>query len=340
MKDIRTTARENMKGYCRVCPICDGRACAGEVPGMGGINTAATFRNNVSALAAIKLNMQLVHDIEMPQTATTLLGLPLSFPVLAAPIGGISFNMGTAVSEEDFATAVVQGCDAAGAIGCTGDGVPEVIHQAGFNAIRANKGKGIPFIKPWEGSELTNKLEGALATGTKVVGMDIDAAGLITLRKMGRPVTPKNSAALRSIIDTVHKAGATFILKGIMTPKDAQLAMDAGADALVVTNHGGRVLDHCPGTAAVLPSIAAAVKGRVPLIVDGGVRDGVDVLKMLALGADVVGIGRPVAIAAMGGQTTGVQTYLQSVHAQLTQAMLMTGCRDIANISDECIFKG
>lgn len=340
MKDIRTAARENMKGYCRVCPICDGRACAGEVPGMGGLNTASTFRNNVSALAAVQLNMQLVHNIEMPDTSTTLLGQALSFPVLAAPIGGISFNMGTAVSEEYYATAVIQGCEATGTIGCTGDGVPDIIHQAGFAAIRANHGKGIPFIKPWEGAELTTKLKGAIATGSPIVGMDIDAAGLITLRKMGRPVTPKGSAALRAIIDTLHAAGTKFILKGIMTPKDALLAIDAGADALVVTNHGGRVLDHCPGTAAVLPSIAAAVQGRVPLIVDGGVRDGVDVLKMLALGADIVGIGRPIAIAAMGGQTAGVEKYLQNVHAQLTQAMLMTGCADIASIHNGIIFRG
>lgn len=338
MKDIRTAAREHMKGHCRVCTICDGRACAGEVPGMGGLNTASTFRNNVSTLASVQLNMQLVHDIEHPDTATTFLGMPLSFPFLAAPIGGVSFNMGTALSEEDYATAIVQGSQQAGVAGCTGDGVPDNIHQAGFAAIRAAHGAGIPFIKPWEGAELSIKLEGALATGTKAVGMDIDAAGLITLRKMGRPVSPKSPHALRTIIDTVHAGGAAFILKGIMTPKDALLAAEAGADAIVVSNHGGRVLDHCPGTAATLPAIAAALQGRLPIVVDGGVRDGVDVLKMLALGADIVSMGRPVAIAAQGGQAAGVQKFLELVHAQLTQAMLMTGCKDIASVDSKIIF--
>ena len=76
-----------------------------------------------------------------------------------------------------------------------------------------------------------------------------------------------------------------------MTPQDAEKAVAAGADAIVVSNHGGRVLDHCPGTADILPHIAAALRGRVPIIVDGGVRSGVDVLKMLALGADAVGVG-------------------------------------------------
>lgn len=338
MKDIRTTARENMKGRCRVCPICDGRACAGEVPGMGGLNTATSFRNNISALAAIQLNMQLVHDIDQPDTGSHFLGLHLRFPVLAAPIGGVDFNMGTALSEEEYATAIVQGSLKAGIIGCTGDGVPDNIHKAGFSAICTAKGMGIPFIKPWDGAELAQKTDTALATGCKVIGMDIDAAGLITLRKMGRPVSPKNAQALQALVAKVHAAGARFILKGVMTPHDALLAAEAGVDAIVVSNHGGRVLDHCPGTAAALPAIAAALQRRLPIVVDGGVRDGVDVLKMLALGADVVGIGRPLAIAAQGGKTEGVQTYLETVHAQLTQAMLMTGCRNLASISTGIIF--
>lgn len=339
MKEIRTSAREKMKGFCRVCPVCDGRACTGEVPGMGGLNTASSFRNNVSALAALQINMQLVHDIEQPDTSTTFLGMDLAFPVLGAPIGGVSFNMGTAVSEEDYATAIIQGCESLGIVGCTGDGVPPVIHQAGFAAIKANKGRGIPFVKPWEGEELSTKLDGALATGATIVGMDVDAAGLITLRKMGRPVAPKSPQALQEIIKRVHDSGASFVLKGIMTPLDAQRAMDAGVDALVVSNHGGRVLDHCPGTAAVLPGIAAVVKRHIPIVVDGGVRDGVDVLKMLALGADVVGIGRPMSIAAVGGLQAGVQKYLENVHAQLTQAMLLTACRNVKAISPRVLFK-
>ncbi|MEG2172876.1 MAG: alpha-hydroxy-acid oxidizing protein [Desulfovibrionaceae bacterium] len=338
MKDIRIAAREHMKGHCRICPLCDGRACAGEVPGMGGLNTGATFRNNISALARVHINMQLIHAIEAPDTSTSFLGQPLRFPLLAAPIGGVAFNMGTALSEEEYALAIVQGSLQAGIIPCTGDGVPDNIHQAGFAAIRAAGGHGIPYIKPWEDPELTQKLDGALATGAKIIGMDIDAAGLITLRKMGRPVSPKNLSALRKIIDHLHTAGAAFILKGVMTPQDALLAAEAGADALVVSNHGGRVLDHCPGTAAVLPAIAAAVRKRLPIVVDGGVRDGVDVLKMLALGADIVSIGRPLAIAAQGGQAAGVQKFLELVHAQFTQAMLMTGCQSVKDIDGRRIF--
>jgi methylmalonyl-CoA mutase cobalamin-binding subunit len=340
MKDTRDKARELMQGYCRVCKVCDGRACAGEVPGMGGLGTAASFKNNVTALASVRLNMRLLHGVTEPDTSTSLLGFDLSMPVLAAPIGGVSFNMGGKVSEEDYIDAVVGGCKASGVIGCTGDGVPPVIHESGFAAITANGGHGIPFIKPWEGGELGEKLEKARATGCSVFGMDVDAAGLITLRQMGRPVSPKTPDELEAIIATVHGWGAKFILKGVMTPDEAVLAAQVGADAIVVSNHGGRVLDHTPGTAEVLAGVAAAAKGRLAILVDGGVRDGADVLKMVALGADAVMIGRPVSVAAIGGLGQGVEKYMAALKAQLTQAMVLTGSADIASVTSRVLYAG
>lgn len=338
MKEVRDKARQLMKGYCRVCPVCDGRACAGEVPGMGGLGTGSAFRGNLAALASVKLNMRLVHDVKEPDTRTTLLGLPLDMPVLAAPIGGVSFNMGGGVSEEDYIDAIVRGCNERGLVGCTGDGVPPFIHESGFAAIRAAGGRGIPFVKPWDGDELSQKLEKALATGCTVVGMDVDAAGLITLRKMGRPVAPKTPEELAEIVGKVHAAGARFILKGVMGTADARLAADVGVDAIVVSNHGGRVLDHTPGTAEVLPSIADAVKGRLAILADGGVRDGVDVFKMLALGADAVMIGRPFSIAAVGGLAEGVASYIDTLKAQLVQAMILTGSANVAGISRSSLY--
>lgn len=331
MKEIRDKARQSMKGFCRVCPVCDGRACVGEVPGMGGLGTAASFRNNVTSLAALRLNMRLVHDVKSPDLSTRLLGLDLSMPLLAAPIGGVSFNMGGGITEEEYVEAILAGCKDRGLIGCTGDGVPPFLHEAGFGGIRNHGGHGIPFVKPWDGDELDEKLGKALDTGCSVLGMDVDAAGLITLRKMGRPVAPKSPAELETIIRRVHDAGVRFILKGIMTPEDACLAVEVGADGIVVSNHGGRVLDHTPGTAEVLSEVADPVRGRIAVLVDGGVREGVDVLKMLALGADAVMIGRPFAMAAVGGQADGVRTYIDALRAQLEQAMILTGCEDVAS---------
>ena len=334
MKTIRAAARKSMKGHCRVCPVCNGVACSGEVPGMGGLGSGTSFRANIEALAAYRLEMRLLHEVTTPKTAVSLLGLTLDLPVLAAPIGGVSFNMGGALSEDDYIRSKLEGCRARGIIGCTGDGVPAFIHEAAFAAIRALDGQGIPFIKPWEDAELFIKLEAAVATGAPAVGMDIDAAGLVTLRQMGRPVSPKSPLQMKAIIERVP---VPFILKGIMTADQARLAVDVGARAIVVSNHGGRVLDHAPGAAEVLPEIAAAVRGQIAILADGGIRSGIDILKMLALGADAVLIGRPFSIATMGGLVEGVTTYIDQLKSELQSAMVLTGCPDAGAVRPEIL---
>jgi 4-hydroxymandelate oxidase len=336
MKEIRKEARERMKGFCRVCPVCNGVACAGEVPGMGGIGTGSAFTANGKALAKWRLNMRLLHDVTDPQTAIEFLGKPLRLPFLAAPIGGVSFNMGGAISEQAYIEAVLGGCAATGTLGCVGDGVPDFIHESGYAAIKALGGAGIPFIKPWKEDELEQKIEKALAAGADIIGMDVDAAGLITLKMMGRPVTPKSPQMLRRMIQELP---AKLILKGIMTADDARIAVDVGAHAIVVSNHGGRVLDHTPGVAEVLPEIAAAVKGRITLMADGGVRSGADVLKLLALGADAVMIGRPVGVAAVGGLQEGVLKYLKQIESELIAAMVLTGTSNVTAV-DATILRG
>lgn len=294
---------------------------------MGSLGTGASFRNNLSALAAHRLRMRVIHDVTAPDLRCSLLGRELALPVLAAPIGGVEFNMGGQMSELDYVTAVLAGCASRGTVGCTGDGVPDFIHQTAFQVIEQLDGAGIPFIKPWESAELTDKLTSAVAHGARIVGMDVDAVGLVTLRKMGRPVSPRGVDALREVI---QHTDARVILKGIMTVDDARLALDAGASAIVVSNHGGRVLDHTPGAAEVLPAIVEALNGALPVLADGGVRSGADVLKLLALGADAVLIGRPFAVAALGGGQAGVEAYLDRIRLELVQAMVLTGCQDLA----------
>ena len=336
MQKIRERAKELMQGYCRVCPECNGKACVGEVPGMGGLGTGTSFKNNIEALKSKTFNMRLLHEAVEPDTGIDLLGLHLELPVLAAPIGGVSFNMGGKITEQDYISNKLVGCKESGIIGCTGDGVPDFIHECGFKAIRDLDGWGIPFIKPWEDDELYAKLDKAGMTGASVFGMDIDAAGLVTLRKMGRPVSPKPVSKLREII---ARTPGAFILKGVMTPDEAKMAVDAGASALIVSNHGGRVLDHCPGTATVLPAIAQAVKGQIAVLADGGVRTGADILKMLALGADAVLIGRPFSIATIGGGVEGVISFVSQLKTELLQCMVLTGTSSARNVSPDILFK-
>ena len=324
-----------MDGFCRVCRVCDGRSCAGEVPGMGGIGTGAAFQDNIQALTECRFQMRVIHDVVEPDTRTEILGISLAIPVLAAPIGGVSFNMGGKLSEDAYIASKLEGCREKGIIGCTGDGAPDFIHEAGFQAIRSLQGHGIPFIKPWEDKELFGKLEGAAAAGAAVVGMDIDAAGLITLKLMGRPVSPKTPEKLKEIIS---RTPMKFILKGIMTPDQARIAVDVGASAIVVSNHGGRVLDHTPGVARILSEVALAVKGQIVVLADSGVRTGGDVLKMLALGADAVMIGRPFSVAVMGGLKEGAMRFIDQIRSELIQAMILTGTKSVGAVEPSILW--
>ena len=166
--------------------------------------------------------------------------------------------------------------------------------------------------------------------------MDVDACGLVTLSMHGKTVVPKNVEDIKELKACTK---LPFILKGIMTVEDALMAVEAGVDAIVVSNHGGRVLDCTPGVAEVLPEIAKAVKGKVTILADGGVRTGVDVLKMIGLGADAVLIGRPFVTASFGGGREGVEGYINKVKAELEATMILTGCQTVKEIDSKVIYK-
>ena len=332
IKTIKTEALKLMKPYCRCCPICDGKACAGEVPGMGGVGTGQAFMANVDALKRVKLNMQTIHEVKEPDTKINLFGMTLSMPIIPAPITGISYNMGGAITEEAFTEIWTKGALSAGTIAMTGDGADPTMFDSGCKAIRQVDGKGIAIIKPRSQDEIIKRIRIAEDAGALAVGIDIDGAGLVTMAMKGQPVSPKSP---KEIEELVKSTKLPFIVKGIMSAKDAKICQDCGVNAIVVSNHGGRVLDHTPGTAYMLPIIASALDKRMKVLVDGGIRSGVDVLKMLALGADCVLIGRPLIISAFGGGILGVDFMLKKYKSELVNAMLLTGNQSVANISEE-----
>jgi len=132
----------------------------------------------------------------------------------------------------------------------------------------------------------------------------------------------------------------SMVLKGILDPQDARDAVQFGADGIVVSNHGGRQLDGVLSTARVLPAIADAVKGDLAILVDSGIRSGLDVVRMLALGADSVLLGRAYiyALAAAGQQ--GVGNLLDLFAREMRVAMTLTGARSIAEITPDCVDGG
>lgn len=336
MNDIRKNARENLNGSCRVCKNCNGVACAGEVPGMGGKGTGEAFKANFDALNNIKLNMRVMHDAKDIDISTEFFGKRMDIPVFAAPVTGTTLNMGGKFTEEEYITWVIEGCLDSGIYPMVGDTAVDSFLMTNLEVLKKYDGDGIVFIKPWENLNVIEKIKLAEKSGAFAIGVDIDACGLITLALHGKPVMPKG---IEEIKELVNSTKLPFILKGIMTVDEAMLAVEAGVDAIVVSNHGGRVIDQTPGTAEVLSDIAKAVKGKVKILVDGGVRTGVDVLKMLALGADGVLIGRPFVTASFGGRNEGVTCYVNQLKGELKSAMVLTGCKDIESINESIIYQ-
>lgn len=334
---VQDRARQRLKGICRVCPVCDGRSCISGVPGMGARGGRTGFRRNRAALDQILLNMRTIHSAAAPGTGYTLFGAELSLPVLVAPMCETTYNFLGRVDDYDFIVSQVEGAEEAGVLAFTGDSPDPPLYGMGLQAIRDKAGgRGIPVIKPRVPDEIVKRIRMAEDSGALAVGIDIDAAGFENLNRAGQPVGPLSASKLRNI---TASTSLPVILKGIMTADEAVQAVECGAKGLVVSNHGGRSLDFTPGTAEVLPEIVAAVKGSIRIFIDGGIRSGEDVFKALALGAEAVLIGRPVAIAAVGGGKDGVQALLRQFGAELKRAMLLTGCGSLSLIGPYAVRK-
>ena len=336
VKEVRQEAKKRFNGLCRVCPVCNGVVCAGEFPGIGGVGTGASFINNYKALAALRVKMRVIHAAGDPETSLTLLGQKLSMPILGAVVAGAKMNFRGILSEEELATAFIAGARRAGTLAMTGDGPDPELYTAGLRVIRDNGGQGIPITKPRDQTGIIANLHQAEAAGCVAVGIDVDAAGILPMRTAGQPVGPKTVAQLKELVQSTP---LPLILKGIMCVEDALAAREAGAAAIVVSNHGGRVLDHAPGTAEVLPHIARAVRRDLAVLVDGGVRSGVDVLKMLALGAHAVLVGRPLAVGAIGAGPDGVRLILEQMRNELKVAMIYTGCAGVGEIGEDALWR-
>jgi len=174
------------------------------------------------------------------------------------------------------------------------------------------------------------------------VGVDIDGAGSVNFERVGKPVFRKTIADLRELKKSTH---LPFMVKGVMCVEDALAAVDAGVDAIGVSNHGGRVLDATPGVADVLPGIAKALRAtergrRIVLTADGAVRTGYDAVKLLALGADFALIGRPLARLALENGVEGVRKVLSYIKADIRKAMIMTSCNQLEDINEKILYKG
>lgn len=325
--------------------------------GADGLTAAA----NRAAWDAIRLEGRVLADMRGASTALELLGLSLPHPLILAPV---AFH-GLAHPDGEHATALAAGATGSLMVVSTQAGVTiEDIAAASHGPLWFQL-----YMQPAreDSLRLVRRAEDA---GCRALVVTVDAAvnglrnieqragfrlpdGLraVNLDGMRGPdirTEPGRSPVFLGLLDAAPRwediawlrsqTRLPVILKGIMSAHDARLAVATGADGVVVSNHGGRVLDTLPATAEALPVVAQAIGGRVPVLCDGGIRRGTDVLKALALGADAVMIGRPQIHALAVAGASGVAHMLTILRAELEVAMALTGRRQIADIGADVVW--
>ena len=332
--ELLTAARSEVGPYCKACPVCNGRACGNQIPGPGAKGLGVGAVRNYEAWQKLSVNMDTICEGGAVSTAASLFDHDFALPVFAGPVGALKMHYGEKYDDLAYNGILVPAAAAAGIAAFTGDGTNPAVFAAAVEAIQKSGGAGIPTVKPWDMATVFQKLEAAKQSGAYAIAMDIDAAGLPFLQGLTPPAGSKTVAELREIIAAAERP---FILKGIMTVRGAEKAAEAGASAIIVSNHGGRVLDQCPASAEVLEEIVHAVGDKLTVLVDGGIRTGIDVFKALALGAKGVLIARPYVTAVYGGGAEGLACYTNKLKAELADCMKMCGAKTLADITRDMV---
>lgn len=334
-QEVLENAKKNIGPNCKVCPICNGLGCGNTMPGPGSKAPGNGAYDNYQAWRRIKLNMDTFVENSAVDTTTELFGTTFGFPLLTAPIGSIRLQFNPTDDVSDFNEQCLAACEEKGILHAFGNGLERRVWDHAIASGRNHGNNAIPVFNPdsVEGIEAMMDLyQGGILP--KAMCIVVDSAGLPHLRQLHGKGGSKTVEELRILKEY---AQTPMILKGIMTPDAARKAVEAGADAIVVSNHGGRVLSDTPGTAEVLPEIVDAVKGQTKILVDGGIRSGLDVFKALAIGADACLICRPVLIAYYGGGKEGISCYLDKIRQELSDTMYMCGARKISDIDRKMI---
>lgn len=333
--EVLENARGNMGPVCKVCPVCDGRACGNILPGPGSKGFGDTAKRNFDKWHEVRVNMDTLCENKKPDLSVEMFGKKFRLPLFAGPVGAMTMHYGNKYDDLEYNRILVKACAHSGIAAFTGDGkLPEVVPSA-TKAIAENDGYGVPTIKPWSKEMIAEKMKLVKECNAFAVAMDIDAAGLPFLKDCVPPAGAKSVAEMKEIIS---EHDVPFIIKGIITVKGALKAKEAGAAGIIVSNHGGRVLDQCPSTCEVLPEIVDALKGSgMKILVDGGIRDGITMFKALAMGADGVLIARPFVTAVYGGGEEGVACYVNKIASELEDAMSMCGAGSIAEITKDMV---
>jgi 4-hydroxymandelate oxidase len=328
----------------------------------GGSADELTMRWNREAFDRIRLEGRVLREMTGATTQVELLGLTLPYPILVAPVA--------------FQRLVHPDGEIAAALGASALGAAMVVSTlASFTIEDIARAATAPLwfqlYMHYDRGFTRTLVQRAEAAGYRalVVTVDASVSGLrnrqqragfrlpediaaVNLADLPQPAKPPlgpgespifrgmldGAATWRDIATLVASTRLPVLLKGIIAPDDARAALDCGVAGLIVSNHGGRTLDTLPASIDALPRIADTVGGRVPLLLDGGIRRGTDVLKALAFGARAVLIGRPCVYGLTVAGGAGVAHVLSLLRAEFEMAMALTGCASVADIDPAAIW--
>lgn len=324
---------------------------------VNGSGDGWTLRRNSDAFDDVQLYPRVLRGNKAPDTATEFLGIKTSMPIMAA----CPAAQGLANSQGEKDTA--RGIAAAGTIMTESTYCSVTVKDICAAAPGAPNFFEIYASQDWD----TNKVMIQIAkdAGCKALIWTVDAAvvghresdqidhfvyplpmanlDMLSESGTGKSVGQLYSETLQVMTPADIKrfaelSGLPIIVKGVQHPDDAEAAIEGGASAIWVSNHGGRQLNGAPASFSVLPEIAQRVAGRVPIIFDSGIRSGEDVLKALASGADMVAVGRPLLYALALGGAQGVEDMMNALNDQLKVAMQLCGCETISDAKKALLY--
>ena len=328
-----------------------------------GVDGEDTLRANRAAYSRYQLRARRMIDVSKIDLSVELFGEKFNSPIILCPLGA------QRAFHPEGEIAVARAAKARGHLQ-----ILSTVTSTGVEDVIAARGAPVWFqLYTTSSFDVATKLvQRAERAGCPVVAVTVDlpaGRNIETALRLARTDTrtctachaPTGSAfSSRPMFSQIDAAGLQttspsltwdfikrlrdvtkmkILIKGLESAPDAELAVANGADGIIVSNHGGRATDTGRGTLECLPEIAAAVRGRVPVILDGGVRRGTDVLKALALGASAVGIGRPYIWGLGAYGQTGVDRVLELLNNELTLAMVGVGARNLREITGASVIR-
>lgn len=317
---MRTAGEIREQGLARI------RAMGREADLVLAAETQSAHRMGRAYLDRLAFEMRLLDPV-VADTRTTLFGLPLSLPVIGAPLGfGRLLGQLTSYGPQygnGYLEPIAEGLHGAGTLMGVGVSTPEQVQSVVDTGART-----YVIVKPYrDHARIVYQMNDAERRGAVALGIDVDA--YFGVRTRHEPVGESYVApiALADLRALRRETALPFMLKGVLSVRDALHAVEAGASAIVVCHHGGEAIDYAVPPAMVLPAIARALEGSgVAILAGSGFESGTDVLKALARGAHAVMMGTPLMIALAADGARGVRDYVRALAAELARNMSITGC--------------